>query len=149
MYVCVYVCGLMVPSPFLRAANVFLVAATRENVNAAMVFQFLYALVDVFKAYFGGGFEEEVVRENFSLVYELLDEVMDFGYAQNCSADLLKTFIMQEGAKTEGMPYQVATSIAPQVPSLPSPPGLSISLGPVSGPGNLHACLAVFCASAG
>ena len=70
-------------------------AATRENVNAAMVFQFLYALVEVFNSYFGGRFEEDAVRDNFPLVYELLDEVMDFGYPQNCSADLLKTFIMQ------------------------------------------------------
>jgi hypothetical protein len=48
-----------------------------------------------FQSYFGGTFEEESVRDNFPLVYELLDEVMDFGYPQNCSADLLKTFIMQ------------------------------------------------------
>ncbi len=33
----------------VRSSNVYLVAATRENVNAAMVFQFLFALVDVFK----------------------------------------------------------------------------------------------------
>lgn len=66
------------------------------------------------QAYFGGGFEEEAVRDNFSLIYELLDEVMDFGYPQNCSADLLKTFIMQEGQEMDGTQFQVAQSIAPQ-----------------------------------
>ena len=81
----------------IRSSNVYLVAATRENVNASMAFQFLFALVEVFKGYFGGGFDEETVRDNFPLVYELLDEVMDFGYPQLCSTDLLKTFIMQEG----------------------------------------------------
>ena len=81
----------------IRSSNVYLVAATRENVNASMVFQFLFALVGVFKGYFGGGFDEDTVRDNFPLVYELLDEVMDFGYPQSCSTDLLKTFILQEG----------------------------------------------------
>lgn len=66
----------------IRSSNVYLVAATRENVNASMVFQFLFALVGVFKGYFGGTFEEDTVRDNFPLVYELLDEVMDFGYPQ-------------------------------------------------------------------
>jgi len=81
----------------IRSGNVYLVAATRENVNASMVFQFLFALVEVFKGYFAGTFDEDTVRDNFSLVYELLDEVMDFGYPQSCSVDLLKTFILQEG----------------------------------------------------
>ena len=81
----------------VRSSNVYLVAATRENVNASMVFQFLFALVAVFKGYFGGSFEEDTVRDNFPLVYELLDEVMDFGYPQHCSVDLLKTYILQKG----------------------------------------------------
>jgi AP-2 complex subunit mu-1 len=99
----------------IRSANMYLVAATRENVNASMVFEFLYQLVGVFKSYFGGTFEEDAVRDNFPLVYELLDEVMDFGYPQNCSADLLKTFIMQDGQAMDPAAFKVATSIAPQV----------------------------------
>jgi len=99
----------------IRSSNVYLVAATRENVNASMVFEFLYQLVGVFKSYFGGTFEEDAVRDNFPLVYELLDEVMDFGYPQNCSADLLKTFIMQDGQAMDPAAFKVATSIAPQV----------------------------------
>ena len=69
----------------------------------------------MFKSYFGGTFEEDAVRDNFPLVYELLDEVMDFGYPQNCSADLLKTFIMQDGQAMDPAAFKVATSIAPQV----------------------------------
>mmetsp|Transcript_31032 Transcript_31032/g.99538 ORF Transcript_31032/g.99538 Transcript_31032/m.99538 type:complete len:406 (-) Transcript_31032:47-1264(-) len=97
----------------IRSSNVYLVAATRENVNASMAFQFLFALVEVFKGYFGGAFEEEAVRENFPLVYELLDEVMDFGYPQSCSVDLLKTFIMQEGQQLDPGRALVAASLAP------------------------------------
>mmetsp|Transcript_10725 Transcript_10725/g.21463 ORF Transcript_10725/g.21463 Transcript_10725/m.21463 type:complete len:427 (+) Transcript_10725:235-1515(+) len=97
----------------IRSSNVYLVAATRENVNAAMAFQFLFALVEVFKGYFGGAFEEDTVRDNFPLVYELLDEVMDFGYPQSCSTDLLKTFILQEGQAMDPARALVASSLAP------------------------------------
>lgn len=97
----------------IRSANVYLVAATRENVNAAMAFQFLFALVEVFNGYFGGAFEEETVRDNFPLVYELLDEVMDFGYPQSCSTDMLKTFIMQEGQSLDPARKLVVSQMAP------------------------------------
>ncbi len=34
-------------------------------------------------------FEEESLRDNFVIVYELLDEVMDFGYPQFTEAKIL------------------------------------------------------------
>ena len=43
---------------------------------AAMCFHFLYNLIEVFKAYFNDGkkhFNEDSLRNNFTLVYELLD----------------------------------------------------------------------------
>lgn len=55
-------------------ANLYLVAATGNNVNVPMTFQFLYELVNIFKAYFGEKWDESTVRNNFSLIYELLDE---------------------------------------------------------------------------
>ena len=58
-----------------------------------MIFQFLYDLIDLFRAYFDGKFDEASFRENFTLVYELLDEVMDNGLPQITSADLLKEYI--------------------------------------------------------
>lgn len=36
---------------------------------------------------------EAMVRHNFSLVYELLDEAMDYGVPQILDADLLKEYI--------------------------------------------------------
>ncbi|CBI39907.3 unnamed protein product, partial [Vitis vinifera] len=41
--------------------------------------------VALFKSYFGGAFKEDAIRNNFVLIYELLDEIMDFGYPQNLS----------------------------------------------------------------
>ncbi len=47
-------------------------AVTKSNANAALVFEFLYRLVALGKGYFGK-FDEEAVKNNFVLVYELLD----------------------------------------------------------------------------
>jgi AP-4 complex subunit mu-1 len=38
----------------------------------------------------------QVVRKNFLLVYELLDEVIDYGFPQNSSTERLKQFILME-----------------------------------------------------
>ena len=39
---------------------------------------------------------EEAVRKNFVLLYELLDEVIDYGYPQNSSSQALKEFVLNE-----------------------------------------------------
>jgi AP-2 complex subunit mu-1 len=38
--------------------------------------------VDLFRSYFEGALDEGSVKRNFTLIYELLDEVMDFGFPQ-------------------------------------------------------------------
>lgn len=45
--------------------------------------------------------QEESIRDNFVLVYELLDEVCDFGYPQLSEVKVLKEFIFQRGAKLQ------------------------------------------------
>ena len=45
------------------------------------------------KAYFKEDFKESEIRNNFSLIYELLDEVMDHGYPQMLDPDILKQYI--------------------------------------------------------
>jgi hypothetical protein len=47
--------------------------------------QYLYRLVGVFRNYFGE-VEEETIRDNFVIIYELLDETMDHGYPQTTEA---------------------------------------------------------------
>ena len=59
--------------------DITLACTSKGNVNAALLMQFLYSLVQLCKAYFNGEFGEDHVRKNFPLIYELLDEVMDFG----------------------------------------------------------------------
>lgn len=39
-------------------------------------------LVDLFRSYFEGALNENSVKRNFVLIYELLEETMDFGFPQ-------------------------------------------------------------------
>ena len=59
------------------------------------------------QAYFGK-ISEENVKNNFVLIYELLDELLDFGYPQNTDTGILKTFITQQGIKSASREEQEA-----------------------------------------
>lgn len=85
---------------YVLHANVYLLAVTRANANAAAVVAFLHHLVAVFKHYFDE-LEEESVRDNFVVVYELLDEVMDYGYPQFTEARILAEYIKTDAYRME------------------------------------------------
>ena len=104
----------------VKHENIYVVAITKSNANAALVFEFLYRLVGLGKGYFGK-FDEEAVKNNFVLIYELLDgmlaalkacmkalnanltviEVLDFGYPQQTETDTLKMYITTDSVKSE------------------------------------------------
>ncbi|KAJ3288185.1 hypothetical protein HK104_008287 [Borealophlyctis nickersoniae] len=84
----------------VRHENIYLVAVTKVNANAALVFEFLYKVVGLGRSYFGR-FDEEAVKNNFTLIYELLDEICDAGFPQNTEAETLKLYITTEGVKSE------------------------------------------------
>lgn len=83
----------------IKHENLYIVAITRVNANAALVFEFLQRIVSLGTSYFGR-FDEESVKDNFVLIYELLDEIMDFGWPQNCDLDPLRQYITTEGVKS-------------------------------------------------
>ncbi len=70
----------------VKHENIYLVAITKSNANAALVFEFLYRLIALGKGYFGK-FDEEAVKNNFVLVYELLDG--QFDPFTSCRASLI------------------------------------------------------------
>jgi AP-1 complex subunit mu len=64
---------------YIRHNNLIFLAVSGNNSNVLMVFSFLFKLVEVLTEYFTN-VEEESIRDNFVVVYELLDEMMDNGY---------------------------------------------------------------------
>uniref|UniRef100_A0A8C2XIL7 AP-1 complex subunit mu-2 n=1 Tax=Cyclopterus lumpus TaxID=8103 RepID=A0A8C2XIL7_CYCLU len=87
-----------------------LVSTTNKNSNASLVYSFLYKLVEVFTEYFKE-LEEESIQDNFVVVYELLDELMDFGFPQTTDSKILQEYITQEGAKLEVGKSKVPTTV--------------------------------------
>ena len=59
---------------YIQYSNLYLVAVARDNINAASILLFLHKLREVFVHYFNE-LEEESLRDNFVIAYELLDEV--------------------------------------------------------------------------
>ena len=64
---------------WIRVNNIYIVSIARGNPNVALVLSFLYRMQEVLTSYFGE-LEDESLRDNFVITYELLDEMMDNGY---------------------------------------------------------------------
>lgn len=64
-------------------------ALSKRNSNAAEIVIFLHRLTQVLVEYFKE-LEEESIRDNFVIIYELMDEMMDFGYPQTTESKILQ-----------------------------------------------------------
>lgn len=78
---------------WIRHNGLILMAATKnKNSNVHLVLGFLYAAVEVLESYFTV-LNEESCRDNFVVLYELLDEMLDFGFPQSTEARILQEYI--------------------------------------------------------
>lgn len=85
---------------YIRHNNVYLLMVSKVNCLPAVQILFLRRVVDVFQGYFNF-VTEESIRDNFVIIYELLDEMCDFGYPQYTEVKILKEYITQEGLKLQ------------------------------------------------
>jgi AP-1 complex subunit mu len=83
---------------WIKHRNIYIVAVAKRNPNLTLIFSFLHKLVDILIEYFNQ-LEEESIRDNFVMIYELLDEVMDHGYPQNTETKILKEYIKTDANK--------------------------------------------------
>ncbi|XP_048226969.1 AP-4 complex subunit mu isoform X2 [Ricinus communis] len=79
----------------VKVVGLLFVATTRVNVSPSLVLELLQRIARVIKDYLGI-LNEDSLRKNFVLVYELLDEVIDFGYVQTTSTEVLKSYVFNE-----------------------------------------------------
>ena len=63
-----------------------------------MIVTFMHSLCKVLTEYFKV-LEEESVRDNFVIIYELFDELIDFGYPQFTDSKILQEYITQDSHK--------------------------------------------------
>ncbi|KAK6455995.1 medium subunit of the clathrin-associated protein complex [Scheffersomyces xylosifermentans] len=80
---------------FINHNNLYLCALTRKNENIMAIIVFLSKLIEVLTQYFKS-LEEESIRDNFVIIYELLDEMMDYGVPQTTDTKILKEYITQD-----------------------------------------------------
>lgn len=93
---------------YVKHNNLYFMAVTKHNSNCVEILEFLFKVIEVFKKYFTT-IEEESIRDNFVIIYELLDEMMDFGYPQHTDATILQQYIcVQESHKLEATPLPPA-----------------------------------------
>jgi AP-4 complex subunit mu-1 len=82
---------------WIKKSGLFFVLSTITNESPAAAVELLVRITKLFKDYCGI-LTEESVRSNFTLIYELLDEIFDWGYPQTCSTESLKAFIFNDPA---------------------------------------------------
>jgi AP-4 complex subunit mu-1 len=80
---------------FIRRNNLLITCTTRYNISPSGTLELLNRMAKVFKDYCGI-LSEESIRKNFILIYELLDEIMDFGFPQITSTEQLKNCVHNE-----------------------------------------------------
>ena len=80
---------------WVRHLDLCIVAAVMSNTNPTMVYEFLFCFISVCNSYIGE-LNEENVKKNFILIYEVLDEMMDFGFPQNSDINALKMYVVSE-----------------------------------------------------
>mmetsp|Transcript_1101 Transcript_1101/g.981 ORF Transcript_1101/g.981 Transcript_1101/m.981 type:complete len:248 (+) Transcript_1101:13-756(+) len=80
---------------FTKKYGMFFVFTCKELISPSFVFDALYRTMKVFRDYLGV-LNEEGIRKNFILIYEIVDEMFDYGYPQIMSTEVVKEFVINE-----------------------------------------------------
>ncbi|XP_036623505.1 AP-4 complex subunit mu-1 isoform X2 [Trichosurus vulpecula] len=79
----------------IRYFSLYLVVTTSGGVSPFILLELLSRLATLLSDYCGS-VSEKTLSLNVALVYELLDEVLDYGYIQTTSTEMLRNFIQTE-----------------------------------------------------
>lgn len=80
---------------YTKKFGIFFVATTKSNVSPSYMMDILYRMMKVFRD-FCGVLNEESIRKNFVLIYEIIDEIIDYGHPQFMTTENIKQFIVNE-----------------------------------------------------
>ncbi len=80
---------------YSKKNELYLVLTTKENVSASYFLEILDKLMKVIRDHCGV-LSEESIRKNFVLIYEIIDEMIDFGFPQLSSTEQIKPFVFTE-----------------------------------------------------
>jgi AP-1 complex subunit mu len=80
---------------YIIRCTLYFFMVTRDNSNIAMLLVFLNALSELLAEYLGE-LTADAIIDSFTLIYELLDEVMDYGYPQTLDSQTLLAYVLRE-----------------------------------------------------
>ena len=80
---------------YVKTQDLFFAIATLDNASPNYFQEVMNRLMSVIKDHIGE-LTEEAIRKNFVLVYEIIDEMIDFGYPQLSDTDQVKQFVFTE-----------------------------------------------------
>ena len=80
---------------YVKKSDIYIVLATLDNISPCYYLEILNTLQKVIKDECGV-LSEESIRKNFVLIYEIINEMFDFGYPQLNSTEDIKTFVFTE-----------------------------------------------------
>ena len=79
----------------IKASGLYFVSTTTSNASPSAVLELMHRLAEIGEGLLRA-LTEEAVRRNTTLVYELIDEAMDYGYAQTTSTEMLRERVCNE-----------------------------------------------------
>ncbi|XP_062163924.1 AP-4 complex subunit mu [Alnus glutinosa] len=110
----------------VKVVGLLFVATTRVNISPSLVLELLQRIARVIKDYLGV-LNEDSLRKNFVLVYELLDEVIDFGYVRTTSTEMLKSYVFNEPIVVDAARLQSLGPASIFMPGTKRMPGTAVT----------------------
>ena len=68
-------------------------AITHGEISPLLIIEFLHRIADIFVDYFGSPADESAIKDNFSTVYQLLEEILDNGWPLTTEPNALQAMI--------------------------------------------------------
>ncbi|KAF4670739.1 AP-4 complex subunit mu-1 [Perkinsus olseni] len=88
---------------YVKRSGLYFVLTTQCNVSPMWAIELLNNMIKVIKDYCGV-LNEESLRKNFVLVYEILDEMIDFGIPQTTNTEVLRSCVHNEAIMVSDSP---------------------------------------------
>ena len=80
---------------YVKTDDLYIVISTLDNSAPNYYLEVLDRVMKVIKDHIGD-LNEETIRKNFVLIYEIIDEMIDFGYPQLSDTEQVKQFVFTE-----------------------------------------------------
>lgn len=98
----------------LRDGLTYLAVCPAE-VSPLLIIEFLHRVANIFVEYFGSPADESAIKDNFSTVYQLLEEMVDYGWPLTTEPNALKAMIRPPTVMSKLL--QTTTNVSDELPS--------------------------------